>query len=476
MVGAMIDQTESKESEQLLTSQAQLLEDISDAVIATDAGMKIMSWNRAAEMMYGWSEQEAIGRPIGDLIEAEYGDESEASFREELMENKEWSGEVVQYNRIGEPMNILSSVRVISDDEGNFEGTVAVNKDITAIKKIQEKLTYEQRRFEYASSVVSDAIWDANPNTGSVWWSEGLETHYKHDVPLPKNGYDIWKQNLHPDDRERVLDTMKHAEDSGAKDWEQEYKFYRGDGSLAIVLDRALILRDDQGNIERIIGAMNDITLEREAEKELKRSEQQYRLLYEQSPLPMYIFDKDTYKFISVNEALIDLFGYSENEFLKMSIFELFLPEEQEQIREEAFKNLKQSQSAFDIWRQKTKSGDTLICEISGSDIYYKGSHQRLVLTLDITEQRKADERAIKAIVEGEERERHRIANELHDGLGQYLSAANMHLNTVYSDSDIFPEALTGRLKQVFKCWSTLYQKPVQSRTIFCQKLSRTMG
>jgi len=440
MVGAMIDQTESKESEQLLSSQAQLLEDISDAVIATDEQMTIMSWNRAAEMMYGWSEQEAIGKKIGELLDTTNDNENEENLFRELLEKEEWSGEVTQHNRMDEPITILSSVRVISDSEGNFEGAVAVNKDITAIKKIQEKLSYEQRRFEYATSVVSDAIWDANPKEKSVWWSEGFATHYKHEVPAPEEGFYIWKKNLHPEDKQRVIDTMQTAEDSGAEHWEQEYKFYRGDGTLATVLDRAFILRDKKGDIRRVIGSMNDITIEKEAEKELKRSEQQYRLLYEQSPLPMYIFDKDSHKFLSVNEALTDLFGYSEQEFLEMTIYELFLPEEEDKIRKEARRNLKESDTDFDMWRQKTKDGSTLYCEISGSDINYKGKQQRLVITLDITEQRKSEERAIKAIVEGEERERLRIANELHDGLGQYLSAANMHLNTVYSDSESLPE------------------------------------
>lgn len=444
MVGAMIDQTEAKESEQLLSSQAQLLEDISDAVIATDVSMTITSWNRAAEIMYGWSEQEAIGNKINDLIKTEYenDDINEEVLLRKLLKNGEWSSEVVQFNRLDEPMNIMSSVRAITDEEENFEVTVAVNKDITVIKKIQEKLSYEQRRFEYATSVVSDAIWDANPGEGSVWWSEGLSTHYKHDVPSPELGYDIWKNNLHSDDKKRVLSTMKHAEESGASEWEQEYKFYRGDGTLATVLDRALLLRNDSGDIKRIIGAMNDITVEKEAEKDLKRSEQQYRLLYEQSPLPMYIFDKETFEFLSVNEALIDLFGYSKKEFSEMRIFDLFLSEEQEQIKQEARRNLLSSQSEFDVWRQKSKDGSMLYCEISGSDIHFKGNQQRLVVALDITEQRKADERAIKAIVEGEERERHRIANELHDGLGQYLSAANMHLNTVYEDSESLPESI----------------------------------
>jgi len=442
MVGAIIDQSESKESEQILSEQAQLLEDISDAVIATDENMVIMSWNRAAETMYGWSEQEALGKKVDNLIKTKYEDESEEKLFQTLLENGEWSGEVIQFNRLDEPMNIISSVRVISDREGKFEGAVAVNKEITAIKKIQEKLSYEQKRFEYATSVVSDAIWDATPNSDSVWWSEGLKTHFKHEIPETAKGYYVWENNIHPDDKGRVIETMKQAEETGASEWEEEYRFYRGDGSLAIVLDRALIIRNNEGDILRVIGSMNDVTLEKKAEKELKRSEHQYRLLYERSPLPMYIFDKTSFKFLSVNEALIELFGYGEDEFLEMTIFELFLPEEQNHIKEEARQNLQKSHSEFDVWRQKTKSGSTLFCEISGSDINFRGSQQRLVLSIDITEQRKADERAIKAIVEGEERERHRIANELHDGLGQYLSAANMHLNTIYEDSDSFPASV----------------------------------
>lgn len=441
MVGAIIDQTAAKQSEEVLSSQARLLGDISDAVIATDPQRTITSWNRAAEMMYGWSEQEAIGKNIDKLLATKYYNTSETQLLEKLLEEEEWSGEVVQYNRVDEPMNILSSVRVLSGREGNVDGTVAVNKDITAIKQIRERLDYEQKRFEYATSVVSDAIWDAYPEEGTTWWSEGLQTHYKHPVPDPENGFEVWKNNLHPDDRDRVLQEMKDAEDSGASEWTSEYRFYRGDNTLATVLDRALILRDDDGEIIRIIGAMNDITLEREADKELKRSEQQYRLLYEQSPLPMWIYDKDTFQFLSVNEAAIGMYGYWEEEFLEMSVFDLFLPEERENIRQEAESNLRSHKSGFDVWRQKTKSGKILYCEISGSDIHFRDKQQRLVVSVDVTEQRKAEEVAIKAVVEGEERERHRIANELHDGLGQYLSAANMHLNTVYSDLENMDES-----------------------------------
>jgi signal transduction histidine kinase len=93
------------------------------------------------------------------------------------------------------------------------------------------------------------------------------------------------------------------------------------------------------------------------------------------------------------------------------------------------------------------KSGEKIIAEISGSEIYYEGKTHRLVVANDITEQKKSEERAISAIVEGEERERQRVAKELHDGLGQYLSAANMNLETVYEDARQIEEPLSAIFK-----------------------------
>ncbi len=441
IIGAIINQTESKKAEMVLSYQAKLLSDISDAVIATNKDMEIISWNRAATELYGWSEEEVLGKPIESIVTTKYENDDQKITLEVFRSEGEWSGEVIQYDKNGEPINILSSVRTLYDGEGEFTGAVAVNKDITEIKKIQEKLNYEQSRFKYVTAVVSDAIWDANPNDKTVWWSEGLQTHYKHERPGPEDGYKFWKENIHPDDREEVLGDMLSAENSGKKEWTHEYRFIRGDGTVANVIDRAYILRDSSGEIRRIIGAMNDITLQKEAEKELRRSEQQYRLLYEQSPLPMWIYDPYTFRFLSVNEAAKEAYGYSEEEFKERIIFDLFLEEDQKAIRKEAEKNLKQPSSDFNVWPQKTKSGKVIFCELSGSNIYFKDEQQRLVVSVDITEQRKAEEQAIKSVVEGEERERHRIANELHDGLGQYLSAANMHLSTVFSDSDALDEA-----------------------------------
>lgn len=328
------------------------------------------------------------------------------------------------------------------DAGGNILQVLGIMQDITGLKRIQKSLEYEQKRFEYAALVVSDAIWDAIPSEKTIWWSEGFKSNFGYDIPDPSDGYKIWYDNLHPDDRDRVVDTLETAENNLESTWKSEYRFRRADGAWAVVADRAYILRNEDNEIIRIIGSMVDITREKTEEERLKRSEEQYRLLFEQSPMPMWIFAPETFRFESVNKSAIEKYGYSEDEFKKLTIFDLHKKEDLEAIRSEAARNLKQDRSGFNVWTHVKKSGEEIFAEISGSYIYSGGDRKRLVIANDVTVQRKAEEKAIRAMVEGEERERRRIANELHDGLGQYLSAANMNLTSVFEDLPEIDEKL----------------------------------
>lgn len=463
MTGAILDLTDQKKSEELLQYQADLLESISDAVISGDEKFRVKSWNQAAESIYGYTKEEIIGGEIRDILHTDYLDADAESVRRSLLENGEWQGEVVQYRKDGSPVYILSSVRARFDEEGEFKGTVAVNRDITEIKKAQDRLANEQKRFEYASSVVSDVIWDYDAKADTLWWSDGFKTNFGYDIPPLDEGGSAWRKRIHPEDREWVIEGMEAAEKGDAENWSAEYRFYRADGTIAHVLDQSYIMRDEEGEIIRIIGAMNDITSERIAEKELRKSEEHYRLLFEQSPIPMWIFNPETYRFESANESAIQKYGYTEEEFKEMVIFDLHPESDQEAIRTEAETNLQKHQTEFDEWTHITKTGEKLIAEISGTFIYFGENRKRLLIANDITQQRMAEKQAISAVVEGEERERARVAQELHDGLGQYLSAAKMNLNTVYEDLDNLDE----KLEKPFKAGlSMLHHAIEESRSI----------
>ncbi|MEX2455927.1 MAG: PAS domain-containing protein [Balneolaceae bacterium] len=467
MTGAILDLTEQKIAEELLQYQAGLLETMSDAVLSTDADFRLKSWNRAAEVIYGYKDYEVIGRKTSDVLKTEIVDGDIDEARSLVEKNGSWEGEVIQYSKSGNPVNIFASVQARYDENGEFIGSATVSRNITELKKVQDKLAREQKRFEYAASVVSDAIWDADPNAGTTWWSEGFKANFGYDIPPIEKGGTVWENAIHPDDRERVLTLINAAEEGEDTSWSEEYRFFRADGTIAYVLDQSFIMRDNEGNILRIIGAMNDITSEKMVKEELQRSEEHYRLLFEESPIPMWIYNPKTFQFESANNAAVKKYGYSEDEFQNMSIFDLHPESDQEVIRKEAEEDLKSHQTGFDEWTHITKSGEQIIAEISGTYIYEGDDQKRLLVANDITQQRTAEKKALSAMVEGEERERARVANELHDGLGQYLSAANMNLKTVYEDIT----DLSDKLRKPFKDGLSMLEHAITETRSISQNL-----
>ncbi|HET8865772.1 MAG TPA: PAS domain S-box protein, partial [Gracilimonas sp.] len=203
-----------------------------------------------------------------------------------------------------------------------------------------------------------------------------------------------------------------------------------------------------QSGEERIINAKNipvydqnlmistvvDVTAQAEAEKRLADSEYNYRLLFQKSPQPMWIYDPETLRIIEVNNAAIQHYGYSRKEFAEMSLLDIRPEEDHEQLKKEISEGKRENLTEAKEWRHIIKSGEIIYVRITGSSINYFGNKYRLILVSDITEQKKAEERVLASLVEGENKERARIARELHDGLGQYLAAANMNLDAIQSD------------------------------------------
>ncbi|HBQ60810.1 MAG TPA: hypothetical protein DD671_14630, partial [Balneolaceae bacterium] len=103
------------------------------------------------------------------------------------------------------------------------------------------------------------------------------------------------------------------------------------------------------------------------------------------------------------------------------------------------------------------KNGELIYVTIAGSDIDYFGNSFRLILVNDITKQKEAEAMVLSSLVEGENKERARIARELHDGLGQYLAAANMNFDAVQNDL----QKLDERRQKQFKKGLTLLKHAV---------------
>jgi PAS domain S-box-containing protein len=170
-----------------------------------------------------------------------------------------------------------------------------------------------------------------------------------------------------------------------------------------------------------------------------------YRMLFESSPLPMWVFDAETLRFLAVNDAAVRLYGYTRAEFLEMSATDVRHPEERRIFREFVQRDAGTVNRA--LFRHLKKNGETLHIDGVGHLVSWRGRPARLVVINDITERLRAQEalerlnrelelsherlRALsRRLLEVQEDERRRLARDLHDDIGQALTALKIQLES----------------------------------------------
>lgn len=155
-LGIQSDITERKKAEEQIRYQANLLENVNDAIIAADLNYRITSWNKAAEKMYGYKAEEVIGKEISEVVKVEFPGLTREQVRQILQEKGFWQGEAIHYNRFGEKIYVSSSLSIIRDINGNPIGTVGINRDITEQKKAEEKLKLYAEQLEIANAQLQE--------------------------------------------------------------------------------------------------------------------------------------------------------------------------------------------------------------------------------------------------------------------------------------------------------------------------------
>jgi PAS domain S-box-containing protein len=160
-----------------------------------------------------------------------------------------------------------------------------------------------------------------------------------------------------------------------------------------------------------------------------------YENFYKSNPHPMWIYDLETLAFLDVNDAAIKHYGYSQEEFLFMTIKDIRPPEDIPALLE----NITKVTKGLDIagtWRHIKKDGTLISVEIISHTLNFRGRRAEIVMASDITERKRAEESLRKSekqlrnltayIQKVAEVERMNIAREIHDDLGQVLTVLKM--------------------------------------------------
>lgn len=256
------DLTARKRTEEQLRYQANLLNRVSDAIIATDADNRIRAWNRGAERVYGWTEEEVLGKPLDTIISADYTLSDTPDIDEDG-----WQHEVLQHRKNGDQLYILESISLLGDSPESATGAVIVAHDITARRQTEEALRLRNRAIEASTSGIS--ILDAtDPELPVIYVNPAFEriTGYTRAEVLGRNaGF------LHMDDDDQPGLVQLLAAQRAGQNCEVMLRNYRKDGTLFWNELRIAPIHDSNGRLTHFISIMTDATARKAAEAALEQ-------------------------------------------------------------------------------------------------------------------------------------------------------------------------------------------------------------
>jgi PAS domain S-box-containing protein len=148
----------------------------------------------------------------------------------------------------------------------------ALEREIEERTRTEEALATSAERFRLLSRATTDAIWDWDLAANSLWWNEGFATLFGIREDEASDAAS-WSTRIHPEDHDRVVNSIHAVIDGEGEQWEDEYRFQRSDGSYATVMDRGHVIRNSEGKAVRMIGGMTDLTERKKLEQQFLRAQ-----------------------------------------------------------------------------------------------------------------------------------------------------------------------------------------------------------
>ena len=254
-----------------------------------------------------------------------------------------------------------------------------------ALRTAQERLAHVVS----SSPAVLYSLKVEGQNLVPMWVSANI-LHLTGYTQKENQGAEWWAERVHPEDLERVMTQIPTLLSEGFV--RREYRFRHKDGTYGWVGDEQRLLRDAAGKPIEVVGSWSDVTPRKQAELRLLESEEQYRLLFDSNPQPMWVYDEETLAFLAVNDAAVKHYGYSHGEFLSMTIRDIGRFEgaqllDENFVHSHAEPDRKASPSPR-VWAHRKKDGRLIDVEIAVGSIEFRGRKAGLVLVTDVTERK----------------------------------------------------------------------------------------
>ena len=281
ITGVVQDVTAERQSAGQLRLLGASIERLNDIVVilrvdpslpGTDA--PIVYVNSAFERITGYPQKDMIGRPLSFILSF-----AEPKIDPRAMESTLNSGQSLRLELVG-PVTADKWVTwdveflPVADAHGKYSHWAAVARDITDRRLAEKRAAINEDRFQLVSRSTADVVWEWDVIADTFVWSEAFDKLTGTPGAHFEVEFDSWSRRVHPEDRSRVVATLRETVSSPfSQSWSEEYRFFRDDGSERTILDRGFVVRDDTGRAARMIGTMIDLTERRASEQRTRESE-----------------------------------------------------------------------------------------------------------------------------------------------------------------------------------------------------------
>jgi len=268
--GGAPDITMRKRTEEEASRMVTVVRDSNDAITIQDFEGKILAWNRGAELMFGYSEKEALQMTIWQLAPADKAAEQKNFNLLIFASEKVSSFETQRVTKDGRRLDVWLTVTKLVDETGKVIGIASTERDITERRRAEEALKITKDRLLFATEGANLGVWNWNTVTGELIWSDKCKALFGIR-PDETMSYQRFSDALHPDDRERTDKAVQDALDNHT-DYDIEYRSLWPDGSIHWLAARGRGYYDATGKAVRLEGVVLDITARKRDEEARKQT------------------------------------------------------------------------------------------------------------------------------------------------------------------------------------------------------------
>ena len=300
-------------------------------------------------------------------------------------------------------------------------------------EKVNKNLAESEARFNLALDTVEEAVWELDLIKNETFVSDKFFDilHFANrDIAI---NLESWKKQIHENDLPMVEESIENHIKGLLKNINIEYRVKNLTGGYQWIASHGKIVeRDNNGNPLRVLGTHRDIGPRKKMESILKESEEKYRNLFMNANDAILVITKGI--IIDTNISTIKLFGYKREELTGKNIYDL-CPVQQTGGSDSGISldsllgELSKHRSLKVEWEFKRSDGK-LVETSMGLNMIVDSEYPVFQLIIsDISERKRFEEAKLNAIVEAEERERLKLAGNIHDDVGPLLSSLNMYIS-----------------------------------------------